>query len=736
MLGFNANEMIQSQLFTFMDEEGQTKMGMRSARWRQGIKEQYDFKFRRKDGTDFWGLVVTNPIFDKSGKYTGALCMISDITKRKKTEDELLRRFEQLQTIYQITEAVGQEKAIKHIYEEALKGLQHVVNADRASILLFDPDGVMRFKAWEGLSDQYRKTVEGHSPWSVDTTEAHPILVTNVEEEPSLEKFKDPILNEGIRALAFVPILGQNRLIGKFMLYYNKIHAFSKEEIQLAQNIASNIGFAIERRRTEDALRKSEAKNRALLNVIPDMMFRINKEGTFLDFKLAKDQKLPLSPKEIVGKDTYEILPFDLANQIMLNMNRALLSGDTQIFEYQLLLEGTIRDYEARIVVCGEDEVLAIVRDITERKKMERMKNEFISTISHELKTPLTSIRGSLEIIAGGMAGEISSNAKKLVSIAKRNSDLLSRLISDILDVERIESGKMIFKMQPLELMPLIEQTIEANRVYGDQYEVEFVLTNVLPNVTVNIDYDRFIQVMTNLLSNAAKFSPPQEKVEISVSRHDKNIRISVTDHGSGIPKEFRNRIFERFAQADPTDARHKQGAGLGLSIVKAIVERLGGIIGFESENSIGTTFYFELPEYHRDEITAHGVKSKKRPNILICEDDPDVATLLSLILRKGGYHTEIAYDATQAKNLLNQNNYSAMTLDIKLPDQDGISLIKELAEQEHTRNLPIVVVSANTQQWRSQLNDSKFSVIDWLDKPIDQNYLLTVMQKICPGKG
>jgi CheY-like chemotaxis protein len=253
----------------------------------------------------------------------------------------------------------------------------------------------------------------------------------------------------------------------------------------------------------------------------------------------------------------------------------------------------------------------------------------------------------------------------------------------------------------------------------------------------VNADYDRLIQVLTNLLSNAAKFSPPNGEVEISVLRHEKNIRISVTDHGPGIPKEFHDRIFERFAQADPMDPRHKQGAGLGLSIVKAIVERLGGMIDFETNPDLGTTFYFELPEYHKDEMpSAPGAKTKKKPTILICEDDPDVATLLSLILKQGGYHTEIAYDATQAKQLLNKNNYSAMTLDIKLPDQDGISLIKELAERENTRHLPIVVVSANTQQWRSQLDDSKYSVIDWLDKPIDQTHLMSVMQKICFGKG
>ena len=237
-------------------------------------------------------------------------------------------------------------------------------------------------------------------------------------------------------------------------------------------------------------------------------------------------------------------------------------------------------------------------KDITERKKIDRMKNEFISTVSHELRTPLTSIRGSLGLVAGGVAGAIPPQAKTMIDIAHKNSERLVRLINDILDIEKIESGKMVFDLKPQELMPLVEQAIEANHAYAEQFGVTIVLRHAKPGAMVNVDADRLTQVLTNLLSNAAKFSPRNAPVEVAVSRRDGALRVAVTDHGPGIPAEFHDRIFQKFAQADSSDTRQKGGTGLGLSISKAIVERLGGQIGFTTALGGGTTFYVDLPEW------------------------------------------------------------------------------------------------------------------------------------------
>lgn len=392
-------------------------------------------------------------------------------------------------------------------------------------------------------------------------------------------------------------------------------------------------------------------------------------------------------------------------------------------------------------------------RDITEHKKIDQMKNEFISVVSHELRTPLTSILGSLGLIAGGVAGELPTQAKTMIDIAMRNSERLVNLINDILDIEKIESGKMEFKLKPIELMPLVEQAIEANRPYGERLGVTFMLGNTLPGVRSNVDSDRLMQVFANLLSNAAKFSPPHGEVVISVSRHHNGIRVAVTDQGPGIPEEFRSRIFQKFAQADTSTTREISGTGLGLSICKAIVKKLGGEIDFETEINGGTTFYFDLPEWHEEQVTvvehtapsciSEQVRSvastrdsealQAQPRILICEDDRDVATLLNVMLNRAGFNTDIAYNAASAKQLLTQNPYAAMTLDIVLPDQDGISLIHELRGDDAHRHLPIIVVSVKADRARQELiNGSAMAIIDWINKPIDPERLITAVKGAC----
>jgi PAS domain S-box-containing protein len=240
---------------------------------------------------------------------------------------------------------------------------------------------------------------------------------------------------------------------------------------------------------------------------------------------------------------------------------------------------------------------LGIARDITERRKVERLKSDFVSTVSHELRTPLTSIRGSLGLVLGALGGNLSAQVRGLLQIAHNNADRLGRLINDILDVEKIESGKMDFNAQRQPLTPLLQQAIDGTRDYAREFCVTFELFNKAPDAVVDVDADRFIQVMVNLLSNAVKFSPPTKPVTIGAESHGGTVRITVMDRGKGIPADFQGRIFERFAQADSSDSRQKGGTGLGLAISKSLVEKMNGLIGFDTREGFGTTFYVDLPD-------------------------------------------------------------------------------------------------------------------------------------------
>ncbi len=223
-------------------------------------------------------------------------------------------------------------------------------------------------------------------------------------------------------------------------------------------------------------------------------------------------------------------------------------------------------------------------------------KSDFLAIASHELRTPLTSVIGSLGLMRGGAVGELSGQAQQMIDIAYKNSDRLISLINNILDIERIESGRMEFDLLPVDITELVKRSLEDNKAYADQYNVSFVFVRMLPRMKVQGDAEKLTQVLTNLLSNAAKFSHPGDQVEIAITRHGGLIRVSVKDHGPGIPPKFLNSVFEKFTQVDASDSRQRSGSGLGLSICKAIVEQHGGAIGIDSECGNGTTFFFDLP--------------------------------------------------------------------------------------------------------------------------------------------
>lgn len=242
--------------------------------------------------------------------------------------------------------------------------------------------------------------------------------------------------------------------------------------------------------------------------------------------------------------------------------------------------------------------LIGINFDVTELKRLERVKSEFVSTVSHELRTPLTSIRGSLGLVINDAAGVVGESAKALLRVADRNAERLGTLIEDLLDVESIDSGKLRLELREQPLQPLIRQALDANTPYAAQHQVTFEFTSTATDANARVDAQRILQVMTNLLSNAVKFSPREAAVSVALSQPaPQRLRVEVRDRGPGISPEFQEKIFTLFAQEDASDSRPMGGAGLGLAISKTLIEYMGGVIGFATNDGGGTTFFFELPE-------------------------------------------------------------------------------------------------------------------------------------------
>ncbi|WP_215399454.1 sensor histidine kinase [Rheinheimera oceanensis] len=236
------------------------------------------------------------------------------------------------------------------------------------------------------------------------------------------------------------------------------------------------------------------------------------------------------------------------------------------------------------------------ISDISERKKIERLKDEFVSTVSHELRTPLTAISGAIGLLHGEVFGPLPQQAAQMTQLAQANVKKLQLLINDLLDMDKLLAGKMLFDIQPQPLLPIIEASLHDNQSYAQQYQVRYQLQAISADMWVNVDSMRLQQVMANLLSNAAKFSPPQAVVNIIVQQQGDKALIQVIDNGCGISEQFKPYIFSKFSQADSSDIKSKGGTGLGLAISKQLMSRMQGEISFQSEQGKGSEFYLLLP--------------------------------------------------------------------------------------------------------------------------------------------
>lgn len=384
---------------------------------------------------------------------------------------------------------------------------------------------------------------------------------------------------------------------------------------------------------------------------------------------------------------------------------------------------------------------LGVAEDISERKRMDQMKAEFVSTVSHELRTPLTSISGALGLVVGGGLGALPEPITRLLATAYRNSQRLALLINDVLDIEKIASGKLHFDLQVVPLIPLLQQALDAIRSYGSDRGVTLALVEPEEALWVRVDSQRLMQVLANLLSNAIKFSPDKGLVSLSLALSANKVVVSVTDQGIGIADAFRSRIFQRFAQADSSDTRAKDGTGLGLAITRELIERMGGRVDFESTFGQGSRFFFELPLQSSSvpptpadltlPVAAHASAAAR---ILLIEDDPQIAQRLASLLGDAGYQVESVTKAEDAFSCLEGRAYDLICVDAT-PEIDALQWLQRLRSQSHLKSVPVLLLSSTLDQGDLAI-EGDLSHIEWLAKPIDPQQLVALVQRLLVADG
>jgi PAS domain S-box-containing protein len=358
-----------------------------------------------------------------------------------------------------------------------------------------------------------------------------------------------------------------------------------------------------ERRKSEEVMRESEERFRLAFGNAPIGMVLVTREGRWLRVNGSICRMLGYTEAELLATDFQALThPEDLETD--LGLLGQILAGEIDAYAVDKryfhkcgrIVHASLHVSYVKDQVGDAGYFVSQIMDITDRVQMERLKSEFVATVSHELRTPLTSIAGSLGLMAGGMAGPLPPKVGQLVEIAARNSGRMVKLVNDILHIEKAAAGKLEFEMATQPLEPVVRQAIEANLQYAARFGVGLKLTQTCRDAWVRIDRDRLIQVLTNLLSNAAKFSPKGTTVSVGLRSAGERVEVWVRDRGPGIPQEFRARLFQKFAQADNADVRSKGGTGLGLAIAKLFMERLEGDIRYETTEGEGTTFTISLP--------------------------------------------------------------------------------------------------------------------------------------------
>jgi PAS domain S-box-containing protein len=345
-----------------------------------------------------------------------------------------------------------------------------------------------------------------------------------------------------------------------------------------------------ERKREENLIRASEERIRSVIENLPVGVVTTDSNGLVESINRMTSEMFTVEESEVLKKPISALFDGEVQSMKDLQAGKTLEQTAKKKSGETFPVEITTAEYQG---VEG-NRLLIHIKDITERREIERLKQEFIAMISHDLRTPLTSIGGTLTLIQEGIYGGISEGGSKRVLDAQRNVERLINLVSDLLDLEKLEAGRLTMELEPCDVADIIDQSVSSVKSYAEQKGV--VLHVESAGAKIPADSDRLVQVLVNLISNAVKFSPVGGNVHVSSNSENGHVSLLVKDEGRGIPKEFQESIFERFQQVAASDGKRSMGSGLGLAICKAIVESHNGSIGVDSDGATGSTFWIRLP--------------------------------------------------------------------------------------------------------------------------------------------
>lgn len=458
-----------------------------------------------------------------------------------------------------------------------------------------------------------------------------------------------------------------------------------------------------------------------------DAVLILDTRGKIQTVNVAAGHMFGVEPAALIGRDAAPMIDLgpgggDFAARFGMIDDRL---AEPNLFDRQVVRgDGTIIPVDIAMGVLplpGEKQLIASIRDISHRKAVEQLKDEFLATVSHELRTPLTSVIGALGLLRGGSASTLPDSAQRLIEIAENNSRRLIRLINDLLDIDKIGSGRMRFERAPFDLIGTARAALDGVRGFADERAVQVELAAGQQPLVVDGDHDRLLQVLANLLSNAVRVSPADGLVIVSVAQQGSQIVVTVDDQGPGVMPEFAERVFERFAQAP--DAM-PGGSGLGLAIAREIVVAHQGRIWFAKAPGGGARFAFSLPAA----IEQQPLRGS-RSCILVGEADAAVAEELRAMLETEDCGVECVASDDEVQAAALTGRYDALVLAAALPKAGGLETARALHRRAGTRKLPVIIVAATPRPALSFAEGGAPELVDWVERPVDTAKLAAVVR-------
>ncbi|RNA64199.1 response regulator [Prosthecochloris sp. ZM_2] len=735
----------------------------------------------KAEALDRYFLVSCTPVVQEGAGVQHVVHISTDITDRVNAEHALRKSESILNTLTDIINSLQNTDGFETSITNALSRIGALLEISRTYIFENHRQNgeLLTSHRYEWTAENIEAQIDnpelvdfsykqsGFERW-INILETRGIISGTVQSFPDDEKVF--LESQQIRSILVIPIHVDNNWWG-FIGFDDCLQArsWSGIEIDTLKSVAGALGTAILLQRSIQTLKESEARNRAMLNAMPDMLFVLDRDGRFLDYHASIDREFYRPPDDFLGKTIHDIFPDDIASDIAALLEQVTGSGMPSVYNYELSVKGLLKYYEARIVPLGHDRTLNIIRNITREKKAEeqllsinraleqasrkerelarqaeaanRAKSEFLANISHEIRTPMNGVVGMTGLL---LDTEMNDEQRKYATTIDNSARSLMNLINDILDLSKIEAGKLEFKIQEFDLQELLDDLCDSLAIQAEQKGLEFICSPApgMP-VLLNGDPERLRQILINIVGNAIKFTREGD-VEVRVreeSRRDRNVTLhfTVRDTGIGIPEEKRQTLFEKFTQLDASTTREFGGTGLGLSISRELVHMMNGNIGVHSAPGKGSLFWFTavfgLQEPSTSPATHRHPAGFTASRVLIVDDNTRSRRHLARLLESWGMQIHNAANGHEALRILEDADGTTPCVDLciidrQMPGMDGLALADDLRRQYGKQCPKLVLLTSMADNARLQ-NPQDIGFDAWLHKPVQCRKLEHVLASL-----